>query len=155
GTSGVQTTNVSGTSGDSIYAIAMQPDRKLVVAGQVNSDSLVARYNTDGTLDTSFDTDGIVTVALAAADADFLRGVAVLPSGKILSAGSVRSGSYYILGLARLDSDGSLDTSFDTDGIVTTSVHTYSDHVNAMAVQPDGKILLGGYYSNGTNDDFV
>lgn len=97
----------------------MQPDGKILVAGSSNSgsdwDFALARYNADGSLDTSFG-GGIVATAVGLSD-DKGRGVAVQTDGKILVAGFSRSGINYDFALVRYNVDGSLDTGFgDGDG---------------------------------------
>lgn len=92
-------------------SIALQSDGKIVVAGSVSSagiDFAVARYNANGTLDVSFDTDGKVTVDLGS-PVDQAYGVAVQTDGRILVVGS--SGDY--LAAIRLNPDGTLDTGFE------------------------------------------
>jgi uncharacterized delta-60 repeat protein len=100
----------------------------------------VARFNVNGSLDTSFDTDGLVTTYLGKANC-----VAVQSDGKILVAGDSNSD----FGLVRYNSNGSLDTSFDGDGKVTLDFGSgpYSyvyDTIYTIALQIDGKILVGG-----------
>ena len=93
--------------------MALQSDGKIVVA----ADFSVVRYNSDGTLDTTFDTDGIATTNIGAGQA--AHAVAVQSNGKIIVAGSGFSGDFSVV---RYNSDGTLDTTFDTDGIATTTV---------------------------------
>jgi uncharacterized delta-60 repeat protein len=129
---------------DSAQAVAIQKDDKIVLAGYANSDTATAfglvRYLPDGALDTSFGDggkawvgEGVVNVAYA---------VAVQPNGKIVVAGSALGD----FGVARLDSDGTLDQSFGTNGLVTTSFSSYpaSDEAHGVAIQSDGKILVAG-----------
>jgi uncharacterized delta-60 repeat protein len=125
---------------------AIQSDGKLVVAGtilitQTDRQFLVVRVNTNGTLDTIFDTDGALTVSFPGDG--FGRSIAVQPNGRIIVAGFSSSGSgVKSAQLARLNTNGSLDTTFDTDGKVTVtgSLLQNSDGVDC-AIQPDGKIL--------------
>ena len=76
------------------------------------------RYNTDGSLDTSFDSDGKVTTAIGSGN-DFACSVAIQSDGKIVAAGQY-NGSNDDFALVRYNTDGSLDTNFDSDGKVTT-----------------------------------
>ena len=128
-------------------AIAIQPDGKILVAGNVIDTTfnfLVARYNIDGSLDNSFDSDGIVKTTIGVSSRAY--SLAIQPDGKILMAGT----SEIILGspmfaLARYNSDGSLDNSFDSDGIVTTGIHSWGEEIAySIAIQSNGKIVLGG-----------
>ena len=111
-----------GTDGGS--AVAIQPDGKIVAAGHskngFRSDFALVRYNADGSLDTSFDSDGKVTTSIGTSD--FASAVAIQPDGKIVAAGNSYNGSDSEFALVRYKPDGSLDTSFDGDGKVTTSI---------------------------------
>ena len=79
------------------------------------------RYNTDGTLDTSFDSDGKVTTAIGSGNDDACS-VAIQSDGKIVVAGDSNNGSNDDFALVRYNTDGTLDTSFDSDGKVTTAI---------------------------------
>ncbi len=130
-------------------SVAVQPDGKIVVAGSSNADFALARYNSDGSLDASFDGDGKVTTAITQS-IDAARSLAIQADGKILVSGSGADGA---LALARYNDDGSLDSSFDGDGIVTLPGNTGM----SMAVQSDGKILVAGSRlmgTDGVHDEF-
>jgi uncharacterized delta-60 repeat protein len=126
-----------GSAGDHGYSLALQSDGKIVVAGgtgAVGAYSLaLARYNTDGSLDTSFDGDGRVSTAIGSSSVGY--GVAIQPDGKIVVTGEGGTGNYYFA-VARYNSDGSLDTSFDGDGRVTTAIGTPS-RGRSGAIQAD------------------
>ena len=151
-----------GSARDRGYAMAVQSDGKIVVAGDStnasgNNDFAVARYNTDGSLDTSFSSDGKVTTAFAS-DVDQAWAVAVQPDGKIVAAGhSSSNGTTFDIALARYNSDGSLDTSFSGDGKVTTDISgSHDDTAYAMALQSNGRIVVAGRSnSDGMNEDFA
>jgi uncharacterized delta-60 repeat protein len=138
--------------------MALQSDGKILVAGDTYNgadyDFALVRYNADGSLDTSFDGDGKVTTDIAGEN-DIGYGVAVQPDGKIVVVGSSGSAGYYIFALVRYNADGSLDTTFDGDGKVTTAVGGISDGGFAVAMQPDGKIVAAGHSYNGENEDFA
>jgi len=153
-----------GSGSDYGQAIAVQSDGKIVVAGYSsngsNNDFALVRYNSDGSLDTSFDTDGIVTTAVGSTY-DVGQAVAVQSDGKIVVAGySVPTGSYYYkVVVLRYTTTGSLDTGFDDDGIVTTSIGNQAssqDYGHAVAIQSDGKIVVAGTgYFGLTHEDFA
>ncbi|MFE2587261.1 calcium-binding protein, partial [Streptomyces sp. NPDC059378] len=128
-------------------ALALQPDGKILVGGEVGStrfDFALLRFNTDGSLDTGFDGDGIVRTDLG--DYDSVEGLAVQPDGRIVAAGG--SGSRFAL--ARYLPNGALDTSFNRNGTVLTPGGTAAD----VKVQPgDGRIVVAG--SNGPGGDFA
>jgi uncharacterized delta-60 repeat protein len=152
---GLVTTRFPAESNDGGYAVAIQSDGKVLVAGYsdngTNPDFAVVRYNTDGSLDTGFDTDGKVTTPIGASRS-YARSVAVQADGKILVAGYSTIGGNSDFAVVRYNADGSLDTSFDTDGKVTTPIGTSSDCGYSMAVQADGKIVVAGYAINSTID---
>lgn len=121
--------------------VAIQPDGKIVAAGFWNNITppdrpVLIRYNTDGSLDSSFSGDGKVL----AVDSIFPNAVAIQADGKIVSVG--QTGTDFIV--ARHNADGSLDPTFDGDGKVTTEVTAYGDTPAAVAIQPDGKIVVVG-----------
>jgi uncharacterized delta-60 repeat protein len=145
---------------DLVYALALQPDGKIVVAGNSwfdTDDFAVARYNSDGSLDVSFGPGGIVTTDLG--DNEYANAVAIQPDGRILLAGTSLHGMLPAqtsqFALIRYTSDGSLDTTFDADGIVITDFGSSLDGGNAVTLLPDGKILVAGFGSNGTDLDFA
>ena len=147
GTSGKVTTAIaSGNVVDEAFAVAVQSDGDIVVAGDANGDFGVARYNANGTLDTDFNSNGKVTTDFASGS-DIARAVAVLDGNNVLVAGNALSSSTgQDFALARYNSDGSLDSSFSSDGKVTTAIAAGSanDLAHAMAVLSDGDIVLAG-----------
>ena len=108
----------------------------------------------EGDLDTSFDSDGKVTTAIGSSD-DRARSVAIQSDGKIVAAGYSNPGSNYDFTLARYNTDGTLDTNFDSDGKVTTAIGGGYDPAYSVAIQSDGKIVAAGWSSNGSNADFA
>ena len=149
GTGGKVTTTIGG--GDQGKAIAIQSNGKILVVGDDSNDFKVVRYNTDGSLDTSFDSDGKVTTDINGGFDDG-QSVAIQSDGKIVVAGMGRVGLNENFAVVRYNTDGSLDTTFDTDGKATTDIGTStSDAANAVAIQSDGKIIAAGT----SNDDFA
>ena len=97
-----------------------------------------------GDLDPAFDTDGKVSTDFFG-DADSALDMVIQPDGRIVAAGSARNaGSNVDFALARYNRDGSLDASFGTAGKVTTDFLNIFDQANALALQPDGKIVAAG-----------
>ena len=147
-----------GTNNDVANAMAIQSDNKIVLAGYSyigsNEDFSLARYNSDGSLDTSFDTDGKVTTAIGS-NADVIRSVAIQSDGKIVVVGHTYDGSQFDFALARYNSNGSLDTTFNTTGKITTPIGPANNSAFSMAIQGDGKIIAAGFANNGSNDDFA
>ena len=157
GTGGRVTTPI-GTSTDYAYALALQPDGKILVAGAAysssNYDFAVARYNVDGSLDPTFGTGGLVTTPIGTGS-DYISGLAIQSDGKIVAAGYASIGSNNDFALVRYNADGSLDAGFGASGKVTTAIGTAGDQADAVAIQPDGKIVAAGYAYIGSNNDFA
>jgi len=132
----------------SATGITLQPDGKAVVAGNMSPDSFaLARYNTDGTLDPSFDGDGMLVTDFNAESFDILYAALAQPDGKILAAGSAFSTSTNDedFALVKYNADGSLDTSFSDDGKLAINFSASErEAAHALALQADGSILLGG-----------
>jgi uncharacterized delta-60 repeat protein len=136
---------------ESALAVALQSDGKVVVGGVTQDPSsfetrfAVARYNGNGTLDTSFDGDGRTTTSFGGGEARAL-GIAVQKDGKIVVAGGARSSDNSLsdFALARYNADGSLDSSFGSGGQVLTDFGARSDLGLGLVVQPDGKIVVAG-----------
>ena len=139
------------------FALAIQSDGKIVAAGKSSNgsthDFALVRYNTNGSLDTSFGTGGIVTTLVGISGGAYALGLQ--SDGKIVAAGSSSNGSNYDFALVRYNADGSLDTSFGTGGIVTTTVGSSDDYASTLGIQSDGKIVAAGYSYNGSNYDFA
>lgn len=151
GTSGKVVTDFSGNS-DGINKVIVQADGTILVAGTATTnagqDFALARYLSNGTLDPSFDPigqDGKVSTDFGTGNDDIGSAMAVQSDGKILVAGYVLDGTSANFGLVRYNANGSRDTNFGTDGRVTTDFNGSSDVVTSIAVQSDGKIVLGGY----------
>ncbi len=111
---------------------------------------VLAKFNSDGTLDFSFGTSGKVTTTFG--DSSYSTGMGIQSDGKIVLSGFVRIvGGYDHIALARYTTTGALDTSFDGDGRVTTSIG-YVDYSSDLTIQADQKIVLAGsidnYYAN-------
>ncbi|MFI7635963.1 hypothetical protein [Nonomuraea sp. NPDC049400] len=152
GADGRVTTDFGG-SGDAALAVALQADGKIVAAGAGGGTFVfaLARYNSDGSLDSGFGSGGKVTTDLTGAS-EHARTVAVQSDGMIVAAG--RSGGAGDFAVVRYNADGGLDSGFGTLGVVTTSFGTFEDFAEGMALQSDGKILAAGY-SGGTDSDFA
>lgn len=159
GTSGIVITDV-GVDINRCLDIEIQVDGKIVVSGSsrnaiYNYDMTLIRYNIDGTLDSSFSSDGKVMLDFAPGKEDHAMNLEIQPDGKILVGGTSLDLYTSDFGLARFNSDGSLDNSFGTSGKVTTSISSTYDLGKSMILQNDGKIILSGYTYNGSNYDFA
>jgi uncharacterized delta-60 repeat protein len=145
--------------------VAIQPDGKIVVAGSTGgsfpvaqNDFAVARYTTSGTLDNTFSGDGKQTTDFGLGVDDYGQTVLIQPDGKIVVAGTAfESGEIAANGnfaVARYTTTGSHDNSFSGDG--KASIDLYGDHDAAFsaALQPNGKIVLGGLTIVGADRNF-
>ena len=151
GTNGKVITNIGGLDSPS-GQMAIQPDGKIVVGGYADNraNGAVVRYNADGTLDTTFGVGrtGIVTYPLGSPTNDEGK-ILLQPDGKIVFIGTrgiaPQVERQYI---TRLNSDGSFDTNFGTDGFVTTDFGENVARGYDGTILPNGKILVYGWTSN-------
>jgi uncharacterized delta-60 repeat protein len=134
--------------------VAIQADGKIVIVGvSVSGDNGsfgVARFNTDGSFDTSFSSDGRLTTDFGSGG-EGASAMAIQADGKIVVAGNSNGD----IALARYNANGSLDTSFSSDGKLTTAVGSSSDVASDVAIQADGKIVVAGASYDGSNNDFA
>lgn len=148
GTGGRVITSIGSSS--AATAIAVEPDGKIVVAGSTSPEHLqgrdfgLVRYDRNGALDTSFGEGGKVTTAFT--NDDGIQGIAIEPDGNIVVAGSTvtRTDARLRLAIAMYAPDGSLDARFGRDGKVTTAFGRGDDQAHAVAIERDGKIVVGG-----------
>ncbi len=139
---------------DNPSAITIQSDGKILVAGGSNNGNdffAIARYNIDGSLDTTFDIDGKITTAIGLGNA-YATSIAIQSNGKIVVAGSSHNSINYDFALVRYNIDGSLDTTFSNDGMVTTALGSSQDVISAVSIQPDGKIVAAGFSASSHYD---
>ena len=158
GEEGVVLTDFGG-SYDWAYALTLLPNGKILVAGVSDAsgskDFALARYLPDGKLDTSFGNGGRVTETSRSLTADIIRGMTVQRDGKIIVAGvsyedvaTVGPNGDFMV--ARYNPDGKNDLTFGIGGIMATDFADSSyDEPYAVVLQPDGKIVLGGYTNAG------
>jgi len=172
GTGGkVSTAFNNGGRSDEALAVAVQPDGKILVAGTSDQgatgyDFALARYNADGTLDTSFGSGGRVTTSFGN-DADTAYAVLLQPDGKIVLGGDSSQGASGVdFALARYNADGSLDASFGNGGKVLTAIgddgaresiyalalQTVAGVTRIVAVGGEGDFIAAAYRSDGTLD---
>jgi len=146
GTGGKVTTDV-GLCTCGVHALAIQTDGKIVAAGDgrpgTDFDFELARYNIDGSLDTTFGTGGMVATDFGYGE-DHARALIIQPDGMIVVAGEVLDGFGHSVGLARYlndgISDGTLDSTFGTGGLVITPFGGAASYGEALVRQSDGKL---------------
>jgi uncharacterized delta-60 repeat protein len=146
---------VKSASGVATSAV-LQGDGKLLVGGTYDTGSsrgfMLARYNSNGSLDTTFGTFGVVTTAIGSGEA-FSFGIGLLSDGRIVLAGYSSTTQDHDFTLACYNSNGTLDQSFGNGGIAATDFSGGTDDIAyALAVQRDDKIVLGGH--SGVYPDF-
>jgi uncharacterized delta-60 repeat protein len=138
--------------------LAVQADGRIVLAGSIETAVLPAtlqrfalmRLLANGTIDESFGNGGRVQTAFTQrGDAAF--GVAVQADGKIVAAGSSNIQVNSNFAVARYDSDGDLDLAFTDDGMLTIDFFGFTDVAENVAIQSNGKIVLGGLARNSVN----
>jgi uncharacterized delta-60 repeat protein len=172
---GIAIADLGGNAGDFGNAVAIQPDGKIVVAGFRQNKTFdpvlfdeggfsAARFNADGTLDTSFDGDGKLEIDMPGTWDSSASAIAFQPDGKILLAGYANTlgrfdlrGSKYDWAIARVMPNGALDRTFGRRGAglgntgrtgrltIDFGNDSIGEGANVIKVAPDGKILVGGY----------
>ena len=146
-----------GDGSNNVLAMSLQYDGKIILAGGchngTNNVFCAARYTVNGTLDATFAVAGKLIDASGAIG--LTRAIAIQPDGKILFANGCSANPLSWICLSRYRADGQIDSGFGAAGTVATTPDINSPRVaNAIALQPDGKVLIGGYCGNGTNLDF-
>ncbi|HEY7375694.1 MAG TPA: Calx-beta domain-containing protein, partial [Polyangia bacterium] len=159
GTGGKVMTNVAGSS-DLGYAVALQPDGNIVVAGHAaatggdSPDIGLARYLPSGAPDEVFGTHGVVHALLTGIDSDEANGVAVQPDGKIVVSSLGVVGAAFSFNAVRFDAAGGVDLGFGSSGVASASFGAQNQYPRGMALQADGKIVVVGQNPNSGMGDF-
>ena len=166
GDGGIVTTTFP--EGSYAFALALQSDGKIIAAGTVfvdfnpgdmsDTDFALARYNPDGSLDTTFGNGGTVTTDFFGNEDDVFS-VLIQPDGKIIAVGSANSPvNYYDFAAARYLANGTLDSTFGTGGKVSTDFGDHNfDQARSAALQSDGRIVAAGFAisQNGLSQNFA
>jgi uncharacterized delta-60 repeat protein len=142
GTGGIFQTSLSGGGG----AIAIQPDGKYVVTGSAAGGMTVLRHMPDGSLDPSFSGDGIATKQVGTSTSN-ARSLVIQPDGKILAGGISTFGSgsiQYDFAVVRFNADGTIDSTFGTDGAVTVTIGSGGYGIEDIELMDDGRIVAAG-----------
>ncbi len=153
GTGGKVITDMN-NSAEEARGVAIQSDGKIVVVGRTSSilsgtgnDFAIVRYNTNGTLDSSFGTGGKVIADLFSGSDDLALAVAIDGNGKIVIGGSTAAAGQSndsLFVIARYDTNGAPDGTFGTGGLTTTDFGAGLDAINSIAIQADGSIVAAG-----------
>jgi uncharacterized delta-60 repeat protein len=160
GVSGKVATLFPGLDNTKVRSLVLQPDGKIVAVGSCHPLStlyygtLIARYNPNGSFDTSFDGDGWNQTPTALDDNQCV-GAALQSDGRIVAAGTIgRKGVEPDLMVTRFTSAGALDLTFDGDGQAQTGL-TGTDAGHSVAIDLNGRIVVGGYVSNSNGPQFA
>lgn len=158
GTDGIVITDIDNLN-DVANDLVIQQDGKIIASGFTSNGIIdffcLVRYNIDGTLDTSFGDAGKVVTVFPSTSVGTT--VALQQDGKIIVGGQTWTGTVNTFALARYYKDGTLDENFGNAGLVTTTFSNKNAVGNAVLIQNDGKIILGGHtfvYEN-DQDDFA
>lgn len=153
---GRQTTDLN-SQADLAFSVAVQEDGRIIAAGFTwngsDNDFALVRYNTDGSADTTFGSNGRQTTSFGGND--YAYRAAIQDDGKIIVAGFAVIDNKNVLALARFNIDGSADTSFSGDGKETTDYGSPYSFFPSIAIQDDNKILVGHYIQTATGYDFA
>jgi uncharacterized delta-60 repeat protein len=134
-------------AGGIAYALAVQQDGKVIAAGTTHNDFYVCRFSTNGSIDGSFGGSLGKAVSLTSSNSDYIYACIVQDDGKILVAGSADAN----LGLARFNTNGTLDNTFGTNGTTVTDLGAYDDAYGLAVTPSEGKILVFG----GKGENFI
>ena len=149
----------SPTSNEFAFAVALGPGGQIVVAGTTNAPGrnaiAVARLNADGTPDAGFGSGGKATPTLVGQFLDRASGVAIDSSGRPVVVGQTFNGTDDDFVVVRYSTLGVLDGNWNGTGIVVTPIGTGNDRAYSVAIQPDGKIVVGGSSATTHKDDFA
>lgn len=149
----------AGSNFESANAVAIQADGKIVVAGprqgQAGFETVLLRFNDDGTLDTGFGTGGIVITDTTDAIDYIAFGIAIQPDGKILVSGQAVDSTSVRFMVLRFNTDGSVDDGFGAGGVALVDAGDDMSAGFGIAVQPDGKILVSGFSNTNLQDNIT
>ncbi len=168
GINGIDTTAI-GYTDDEAFCGLLQPDGKIIAAGYTSiggagsqRNFALVRYNTDGSRDSTFGSNGIVSTSISQSD-DEIHSLTIQGDGKIVAAGSsfevISNQAVYAFALVRYNPNGSIDSTFGTKGIITNALILsgkieYFNIANSVLIQNDGKIVIGGYTGNITDGKY-
>ena len=167
---GVVTTSVGKIEGQTINSsisavnsIAVQDDGKIIACGyctngvnggDISKDFALVRYNSDGSVDSTFGNDGIVMTSISTLD-DIAYSVKVQDNGKIIAGGYTDSENDVDFAIVRYNNDGSLDSTFGQDGIEIYKFGSSNNFIKSMILQDDGNIIAAGYAANNDSSNVV
>ncbi len=146
GTNGMVTLDINSGSSDYSTDIVVQADEKILVFGTAADNFIVTRHNINGDPDSTFGINGIATIDIGGSETPVKFGLQ--SDEKIIIMGTAYIGSDLNLVLARLKTDGSIDSTFGTNGVVTSTFGYESYGFNDLQIQQDNKIVVSGTVAN-------
>ena len=162
GTGGTSEVDFGGIS-DGPSVVLLQPDGKIIAAGSADfsfslgsgdSNFALARFNANGTLDTTFGTDGRATLDLGGGD-EHATGAVLVPGGQIVVAGTSDANGSYDVVFARFNANGILDTTFGTNGSVFVDTNGERNEALWLTQQADGKLIACGLVAPDPDSNFM
>ena len=157
---GIKIYDVLPNESDNALAVAEQPDGKILVAGGINDngdiEGYVARFLPDGTFDSTFHYDGIVTIDMSNENWDMFLDLKIRPDGKILALAETEDGGDRDIMLVQFMPDGSLDPNFGSLGVVRKDLGDGADDESkGLLLYPDGRFLVYGNNTGGTSSEYA
>lgn len=154
GIDGKVTTPFTGDAGAS--AMSVQEDGRIILVGTAGNSGSIARYMPDGTLDTTFDGDGKLTLAAPGTDRTVFQAINVRSDGHMVVAGYVKDGSYYDQIFVRLLPDGTPDSSFSSDGVLVIDYESNTvEWCVGVALLADNRTLFVSRLNDAYGNDVV
>jgi uncharacterized delta-60 repeat protein len=143
GTNGQLTTHFNANSWDRINSIALQNDQKIIAAGFSSSQMALARYNPDGSLDTSFSSDGLLQNSLPNSEGSVINAIIIDENGSIYGGGFTVD-EFSNFNIVRYTPNGNVDETFADNGYFILEASQTSDGIDDIAFLADGSIMFGG-----------
>ncbi|MBK6599320.1 MAG: hypothetical protein IPG25_16180 [Proteobacteria bacterium] len=138
--------------------MVLQADGAIVVAGSAlvsgHNQLAAVRFKSDGSLDGSFGITGRVSHPVSG-DQDYGHAIAIQNDGKLILAGHTRTGAGDDMVISRLNADGSIDSAWGTGGDTVVDFASSDDRAGVLAIQADGRVLVAGYATTATGEDFA
>ncbi|PJA07310.1 MAG: hypothetical protein COX70_07255 [Flavobacteriales bacterium CG_4_10_14_0_2_um_filter_32_8] len=151
GVNGIVITDINGFN-DVATSSALQSDGKILLSGYSNNsndnDFAVVRYNTNGSLDSTFGINGKVITPIGSSH-DNAQSIVIQPDNKIVLAGSSNNGADYDFALIRYKNDGDLDSTFGVNGLVLTDIGSRDNYANHILVDTANNFVVVGSANNG------
>lgn len=150
GTNGKVVTSMGANNNNSAFAVAIQPDGKIIVAGTYisprgDNDYALVRYNANGTIDQTFGIDGKAITDFVSVNNNYsyIHSIHLQPDGKIIVLGATgMQGFFPQIGIVRYNADGTMDSGFGNNGKIISELAPYGTYGSKLLLLPDGKFLI-------------